>query len=67
MMYRRNRRSVSRQEVLLAYLPAIVAAVISLAGQYTTAGWPHMRLCLLLLAARGFQAAAADSPEEVPQ
>lgn len=67
MMYRRNRKSVSRQEVLLAYLPAIVAAVISLAGQYTTAGWPHMRLCLLLLAARGFQAAAAPSPEEVPQ
>lgn len=55
LMYRRNRWAVSRQDVLLAYLPAIVAIVASMAAQYTTAGWPHMRLCLLLLAARAFQ------------
>lgn len=59
MMYRRNRRDVSRQDVVLAYLPAIVAIVFSMASQYTTAGWPHMRLCLLLLSARAFQEPAA--------
>lgn len=53
LMYRRNRRSIRRSDVVLAYLPAIVALVVALAGQYLTTGYPHMRLCFLLLAARG--------------
>lgn len=57
---RRHARLIPRQKQLLAYLPAIIAFVASLGGQYLTTGFPHLRLCFLILAAKGL----ADLPEK---
>lgn len=54
LCYRRNRRYLPRRLLLLAYLPAIVSLVSTLGGQYLTTGFPHMRTCFLLLAAKGY-------------
>lgn len=67
LMFRKNRRYVKRPDVMLAYLPAIVAFVASMAGQYTTAGWPHMRLCFLLLAARGLAEEKPLQAQKAPE
>ena len=67
MMYRRNRPGVRRADVVLAYLPAIAALVVTMAGQYLTTGYPHMRLCFLLLAARGFAGAAPVQASRAPE
>lgn len=45
-------KAVKKEVRVLALLPAIVAAVICMGGQYLTTGFPHFRLCFLLLAAK---------------
>ncbi len=47
-------KQISKKDRIMAYLPATVAFVYSMAGQYLTVGYPHMRLCFLLLAAQAF-------------
>ena len=42
-------KGIQKKNILLAVIPFIVAVVISMAGQYLTTGYPHMRLCYLLI------------------
>lgn len=55
MCYNRGRKGVSKQSRIMAILPAMVAFISSMAGQYLTTGYPHMRLCFLFLAAKAFE------------
>jgi len=52
--YKKGIKRIDKKMRLLALLPAIIAVVASMAGQYLTTGYPHMRLCFLLLAAKAF-------------
>lgn len=54
MLYRRGIRNVPKKLRLLAALPAAVALITAMGGQYLTTHFPHMRLCFLLLAAGAF-------------
>lgn len=56
MCWRRGIKSVAKKIRIIAILPALVALIASMAGQYLTSGSPHMRLCFLLLAAKAFAA-----------
>jgi O-antigen ligase len=53
-LFRYGAQNISRKTYLIAFLPVIIAAVESFAGQYLTMGYPHMRMCFLLLAASSF-------------
>ena len=54
IMLRYGTKKVMKKKRVLALLPAIVAAIYSMSGQYLSTAFPHMRLCFLLLAARAF-------------
>lgn len=54
MFYRASRAKLFSSERFLAFTPVIVAFVLTLAGQYLTTGFPHTRLCFLLLSAQGW-------------
>ncbi len=45
-------KNVNKKTHMIALLPAIVAMICTLAGQYLTTKIPHMRICFLLLAAK---------------
>ena len=47
--YTKAIRYVSRKARLLVSIPALVAIVFSMAGQYLTVGYPHLRLSFLIL------------------
>ena len=49
LFYRLSVRSMTKTERALGIMPATVAVVFSMASQYLTTGYPHLRLCLLLL------------------
>ena len=53
-MLRKSARTQNKRDYLTAYLPAIIAMVCALTEQYLTTGYPHMRLCFLILAAAAF-------------
>lgn len=53
-LYRCSAKYVDKKDKMLAYLPSLVAVLAAMAGQYITTGFPHMRLCFLLLAAKAF-------------
>lgn len=53
-------KGVEKRHRLLALLPAIIAILVSMAGQYLTTSFPHMRLCFLLLAAKAFAQPEAE-------
>ena len=53
-LLRLGRARVNKSERLIACLPALIAFVAPLGGQYLTTGFPHVRLCFLLLAASAF-------------
>ena len=52
--WRKSIKKVSKKDRIVSLLPAIVALCASMAGQYLTTGYPHMRLCFLILAAQAF-------------
>lgn len=54
MMYRRGISRVPKKQRIMAALPAAVALITAMGGQYLTTHFPHMRLCFLLLAAGAF-------------
>lgn len=54
MLYQSSSAKLRKSERFLAFIPVIVALVISVAGQYLTTGYPHTRLCFLLLSAQGW-------------
>lgn len=47
--YRLATRHMQKVDCLLASIPVVVALVMVMAGQYLTTGFPHMRMCFLLL------------------
>lgn len=63
LVYRHGIRNVSKKERLLILLPALVALAGAMTGQYLTIGYPHMRMCFLLLAT---QALSTSSEERLP-
>lgn len=54
MCWKRGIQAVDKKDRVMALLPAVVALISSMAGQYLIAGYPHMRLCFLMLAAKTF-------------
>lgn len=60
ILYEWSCRGSKKDTRLLAYLPALTAFAAGLAGQYLSTGFPHMRLCFLLLAAKAF----SDTPND---
>ena len=59
--------TLDKKESVLAFAPAIIAIVSSMAAQYLTTGSPHARLCFLLLAAMALAKDQTDIADtEVP-
>lgn len=54
MCWSKGIKGVDKKDRMMALLPAIVALVASMAGQYLTTGYPHMRQCFLFLAAKAW-------------
>lgn len=54
ILYKRGCRDIRKDARLMAYLPALTAFAVGLAGQYLSTGYPHMRQCFLILAAMAF-------------
>lgn len=52
MQYRKGIALVEKKLLVLASMPAAIALIATIGGQYLTSGFPHMRLCFLLLAAK---------------
>ena len=50
--YNLGTKSIDKKERVLALLPALVALIACMGGQYISEGYPHTRLCFLLLAAQ---------------
>lgn len=63
MCFGKGIKEVGKKDRAMALLPAMVALVASMAGQYLTVSYPHMRLCFLLLAAKGWE--ISDSTQKV--
>ena len=57
-------RKIPKQMRFFAFLPAILALIVDIAGQYITTGYPHVRLCALLLLAALFAETPAEDPVE---
>ena len=53
--YCKGTKEIKRKEQVFTLLPAIVAIVASMASQYLSMGYPHVRLCFLLLAAKAWE------------
>lgn len=66
-MLRKSVRTQNKGTYLTAYLPAIIAIVCAVSEQYLTTGYPHMRLCFLILAAAAFGSRADVTGELVEQ
>ena len=58
--YKKGIRNVKKEMWALAMLPVIAAVFSCMAGQYLTTGFPHMRLCFLLLATKAFEQAETE-------
>ncbi len=52
MCLNRGIKNINKKERIMALLPAIVALIASMAGQYLDTSYPHPRLCFLFLAAK---------------
>lgn len=57
MCYHKGIEKVNKKERIMAILPALVALVASMAGQYLETNYPHPRLCFLFLAAKALEQA----------
>ena len=54
LQYKKGTALVEKKMLMLASMPAVIALIATVGGQYLTSGFPHMRLCFLLLAAKAF-------------
>lgn len=61
--FTKSKPVIAKSDRLFAFLPAIIAIISSMGGQYLTTGFPHVRLCFLLLAAQGFVYTSEDTAE----
>ena len=54
MCFKQGAKSVDKKDRAIALLPAMIALIASMAAQYLDTGYPHPRLCFLLLATQAF-------------
>ena len=54
MLFKSGKKDVTKDNLILGSLPATIAIISSFAGQYLTVGFPHTRLCFLLLSINAF-------------
>ena len=55
LLLKQSAKYATQKWKILAFSPALVAFIGTLAGQYLYTGYPHMRLCFLILAVKAFE------------
>lgn len=54
LQYKKGVALVDKKLWVLSMMPAVIALIATVGGQYLSTGYPHMRLCFLLLASQAW-------------